>query len=43
MNVAMDYILNTPEENDAAHITSPATQPSGSSSMVSGMVSSTQS
>jgi hypothetical protein len=22
MNVAMDYLLSTPEENDAAHITS---------------------
>jgi hypothetical protein len=31
MNVAMDYLLNTPEENDVHLTTSQQPQPSGSS------------
>ena len=43
MNVAMDYLLNTPEENDAAHITTAQQPQSSASSMVGGMIGSSMS
>ena len=43
MNVAMDYLLNTPEENDAAHITTAQYPQSLGSSMVGGMIGSSMS